>query len=252
MATTGTLDLRIWRNDDVYEYPLRVIGPNLTGAAMRAQVRLYRDAPGAAPEQMRSRRAIDVALDRRIIHLRVDFGDGAHAIPAPHIGQFVATPHQVADRDLSRRDISPVLCQQVHVGGGASAAAATTARRRSAARRRYVDIAEIVAVRVGRAIVRCRHDGGRGIGRAGVGQRPVIEIDVISRAERQAGDRPRRPVAMTELAIVPGVRRHRDLAAAAVVRTHQQIGRTQDVRGADRGRGFVRRRQCAGRDRTKD
>lgn len=48
MATTGTLDLRIWRNDDVYEYPLRVIGPNLTGAAMRAQVRLYRDAPGAA------------------------------------------------------------------------------------------------------------------------------------------------------------------------------------------------------------
>jgi hypothetical protein len=46
-ATTATLDLSIWRNDDVYEFPLRVIGPNLTGVSVRAQVRIERDTPGA-------------------------------------------------------------------------------------------------------------------------------------------------------------------------------------------------------------
>jgi hypothetical protein len=44
--TTASLDLSIWRNDDVYEFPLRVIGPNLTGVNMRAQIRQERDASG--------------------------------------------------------------------------------------------------------------------------------------------------------------------------------------------------------------
>lgn len=48
MATTAQLDLPIWRNDDVYEFPLRVIGPDLTGIGMRAQVRLAPDTPGDA------------------------------------------------------------------------------------------------------------------------------------------------------------------------------------------------------------
>lgn len=43
--TTARLDLSIWRNDDVYELPLRVIGPNLTGVAMRAQIRMDADSP---------------------------------------------------------------------------------------------------------------------------------------------------------------------------------------------------------------
>jgi hypothetical protein len=46
MATTAQLDLSIWRNDDVYEFPLRVIGPNLSGVSMRAQFRLAPDTPG--------------------------------------------------------------------------------------------------------------------------------------------------------------------------------------------------------------
>lgn len=44
-ATTAQLDLPIWRNDDVYELPLRVIGPNLTGVSMRAQIRMSGDSP---------------------------------------------------------------------------------------------------------------------------------------------------------------------------------------------------------------
>jgi hypothetical protein len=48
VPTTATLDLSIWRNDDVYEYPLRVIGPNLTGVSLRAQIRSERDVPGPA------------------------------------------------------------------------------------------------------------------------------------------------------------------------------------------------------------
>ena len=47
MNTTAGLDLRIWRNDDVYEFPLRVRGPNLTDVAMRGQIRLAPDTPGA-------------------------------------------------------------------------------------------------------------------------------------------------------------------------------------------------------------
>ncbi len=47
MATAASLTLDVWRNDDVYEFPLRVRGPDLTGAAMRAQVRLAPDTPGA-------------------------------------------------------------------------------------------------------------------------------------------------------------------------------------------------------------
>jgi hypothetical protein len=48
VPTTATLDLSIWRNDDVYEYALRVIGPNLTGVSLRAQIRSERDVPGPA------------------------------------------------------------------------------------------------------------------------------------------------------------------------------------------------------------
>lgn len=47
-TTTATLDLPIWRNDDVYELPLRVIGPNLTGVPIRAQIRRAGDEPGPA------------------------------------------------------------------------------------------------------------------------------------------------------------------------------------------------------------
>lgn len=46
MATTGRLDLSVWRNDDVWEFPLRVRGPNLTGVALRGQIRLAPDTPG--------------------------------------------------------------------------------------------------------------------------------------------------------------------------------------------------------------
>jgi hypothetical protein len=48
VTTTATLDLPIWRNDDVYELPLRVIGPNLTGVPIRAQIRRAGDEPGPA------------------------------------------------------------------------------------------------------------------------------------------------------------------------------------------------------------
>lgn len=54
MATAASLTLDVWRNDDVYEFPLRVRGPDLTGIAMRAQIRVSTDAPGA-PE-------VDLAL----------------------------------------------------------------------------------------------------------------------------------------------------------------------------------------------
>ncbi|QCB42989.1 SGNH/GDSL hydrolase family protein [Sphingomonas sp. PAMC26645] len=47
MATAASLTLDVWRNDELYEFPLRVRGPDLTGVAMRAQVRLAPDTPGA-------------------------------------------------------------------------------------------------------------------------------------------------------------------------------------------------------------
>lgn len=47
-ATAARLDLSIWRNDELYEFKLAVRGLDLTGVQMRAQVRLYPDAPGAA------------------------------------------------------------------------------------------------------------------------------------------------------------------------------------------------------------
>lgn len=47
MATTARLDLSVWRNDDMYEFPIRIIGPNLTGVSLRAQIRLAPDTPGA-------------------------------------------------------------------------------------------------------------------------------------------------------------------------------------------------------------
>jgi hypothetical protein len=47
METETRWDLTVRRNDDVWERPLRVIGPNLTGVDMRAQIRLTGDTPGA-------------------------------------------------------------------------------------------------------------------------------------------------------------------------------------------------------------
>jgi hypothetical protein len=46
MQTTAALDLTVWRNDTVWEFPLRVIGPNLTGVALAAQIREAGDMPG--------------------------------------------------------------------------------------------------------------------------------------------------------------------------------------------------------------
>lgn len=46
MATTARLDLTIWRNDLEYEFRLRVLGPDLTGVSMGAQIRLAGDTPG--------------------------------------------------------------------------------------------------------------------------------------------------------------------------------------------------------------
>ena len=48
MATTARLDLSIWRNDEVYEFKLKVRGLDLTQVTLRAQVRLAPDTPGAA------------------------------------------------------------------------------------------------------------------------------------------------------------------------------------------------------------
>lgn len=48
MATTARLDLWIWRNDDVYEFPLRVIGPDLRGVELKMEARLIGDTPGPA------------------------------------------------------------------------------------------------------------------------------------------------------------------------------------------------------------
>lgn len=50
MNTTARLDLSVWRNDDVYEFPLRVVGVDLSGnpgTALAMQVRLGPDTPGA-------------------------------------------------------------------------------------------------------------------------------------------------------------------------------------------------------------
>ncbi|WP_230769539.1 sialate O-acetylesterase [Sphingomonas sp. Leaf4] len=46
MATTATLPLTVWRNDDVYELPLRVRGLDLTTIALAMQIRDHGDAPG--------------------------------------------------------------------------------------------------------------------------------------------------------------------------------------------------------------
>lgn len=48
--TTARLDLPVWRNDDVYEFPLRVVGLDLSGdpgVSLAMQVRLGPDTPGA-------------------------------------------------------------------------------------------------------------------------------------------------------------------------------------------------------------
>jgi hypothetical protein len=46
MNTETRWDLTVRRNDDVWERPLRIIGPNLTGVDMRAQIRFAGDTPG--------------------------------------------------------------------------------------------------------------------------------------------------------------------------------------------------------------
>lgn len=47
MATTARLDLSGWRNDETWEYPLRVRGMDLSASGLDAQFRLREDAPGA-------------------------------------------------------------------------------------------------------------------------------------------------------------------------------------------------------------
>lgn len=47
MATTARLDLSAWRNDNVYEFPLRVRGADLTDAGLVMEIRLGPDTPGA-------------------------------------------------------------------------------------------------------------------------------------------------------------------------------------------------------------
>ena len=41
-------DLTIWRNDDYYEYPVRVVGLDLTDVALAMEIRFEGDAPGPA------------------------------------------------------------------------------------------------------------------------------------------------------------------------------------------------------------
>lgn len=49
-STSARLDLSVWRNDDTWEFPLRVVGVDLSGdpgVALAMQVRLGPDTPGA-------------------------------------------------------------------------------------------------------------------------------------------------------------------------------------------------------------
>ncbi|KQN37001.1 hypothetical protein ASG37_04885 [Sphingomonas sp. Leaf407] len=48
MATTASLPITVWRNDDVYELPLRVRGLDLTTVALAMQIRMHGDASGPA------------------------------------------------------------------------------------------------------------------------------------------------------------------------------------------------------------
>lgn len=48
MATTASLPITVWRNDDVYELPLRVRGLDLTNVALAMQIRMHGDASGPA------------------------------------------------------------------------------------------------------------------------------------------------------------------------------------------------------------
>ncbi|HEU0045071.1 SGNH/GDSL hydrolase family protein [Sphingomonas sp.] len=48
MQTAARLALAAWRNDDVYEIPIRVRGVDLTSVALAMQVRLRPDTPGTA------------------------------------------------------------------------------------------------------------------------------------------------------------------------------------------------------------
>lgn len=48
MATTARLDLSIWRSDEVYDFVVRIIGPDLRNADLRAEIGLDHDASGPA------------------------------------------------------------------------------------------------------------------------------------------------------------------------------------------------------------
>ncbi|WP_230769786.1 hypothetical protein [Sphingomonas sp. Leaf4] len=48
MATTASLPITVWRNDDVYELPLRVRGLDLANVALAMQIRMHGDASGPA------------------------------------------------------------------------------------------------------------------------------------------------------------------------------------------------------------
>ena len=45
---TARHDLTIWRNDDYYEYPIRVVGLDLTDIVLKMEIRFAGDTPGAA------------------------------------------------------------------------------------------------------------------------------------------------------------------------------------------------------------
>lgn len=45
-AISARHDLPVWRNDDYYEYPIRVVGVDLTGIVLKMDVRLEDDTPG--------------------------------------------------------------------------------------------------------------------------------------------------------------------------------------------------------------
>ncbi|MGN5376498.1 phage head spike fiber domain-containing protein [Sphingomonas hankookensis] len=48
MATTARLDLSIWRSDEAYDFVLRIIGPDLRNADLRAEIRPEHDTSGLA------------------------------------------------------------------------------------------------------------------------------------------------------------------------------------------------------------
>ncbi|WP_375292042.1 hypothetical protein [Sphingomonas melonis] len=105
MAMTARLDLSVWRNDEVWELPIRVIGPDLTGADMRAQIRISGDTPGPAladlslvtngnAEGVRLASKYTDALDRRVNDVRVRLNKSTRQA-LPYMGEIGDTARLV-------------------------------------------------------------------------------------------------------------------------------------------------------------